>query len=406
MRSKQPVVIIIGLFFCVMSAAAQCPRESDSLQYFDLSASTIVFQQALPTVWWGVRISPPYIARIDSAFIGFGIAKSPTSTLISDTLQVRILEATLPTITSINTAQFIIPPPLIGTVPDDYYLMDYVFIGTYPNINPKRDFWLSWRLRGPSSHTAHILLRTPAINPKRSMVIGNAGDTTSVSYYIRNQFPGTTADLWADVRPCYIQGVPVELSSFTARCDGRIVILDWSTATETDNYGFDIERAIPSSDGNALLWQKIAFVPGHGTTLQQQRYVFEDVAAYALTDLDGVIRYRLRQIDYDGTVHMTPVREIRFPTSIKGYELHQSYPNPVVSDRSSIVVPYVLPSESHVVIALVDALGRNAMTLLDGVKPSGPGSVTFDASRLAPGSYRYVLSTGDITIVRSLIIAK
>ena len=84
---------------------------------------------------------------------------------------------------------------------------------------------------------------------------------------------------------------PVEMTSFTASANGNSVTLYWSTATETNNQGFSVERMSANSS-----WQQIGFVPGFGTSASQHSYTFNDNNLNA-----GSYSYRLTQTDFDGT---------------------------------------------------------------------------------------------------------
>ena len=93
---------------------------------------------------------------------------------------------------------------------------------------------------------------------------------------------------------------PVELISFNATVLENNVKLDWATATETNNSGFEVERkqvfSPQSSVGN---WEKIGFVEGHGTTTEPKSYSFPDEKVTT-----GKYKYRLKQIDFDGTFNL------------------------------------------------------------------------------------------------------
>ncbi|MBK6682361.1 MAG: hypothetical protein IPG53_21365 [Ignavibacteriales bacterium] len=111
--------------------------------------------------------------------------------------------------------------------------------------------------------------------------------------------------------------LPVEFTTFTAQQSGEAVILDWSTSTETNNMGFEVERSV---DG--LTFNKIGFIKGAGTSTTKQSYKFTDNSA-----LNGTNYYRLRQIDLNGEFVYTSAIEVNF-ASVNDFTLHQNYPNP------------------------------------------------------------------------------
>ena len=72
-----------------------------------------------------------------------------------------------------------------------------------------------------------------------------------------------------------VSALPVELSSFTAKVlrNGGVQ-LDWTTETEVDNYGFDVERTQLNDKNN--LWEKITFIEGHGNSNSPKEYSYTD----------------------------------------------------------------------------------------------------------------------------------
>ena len=94
--------------------------------------------------------------------------------------------------------------------------------------------------------------------------------------------------------------IPVELTSFTATSSGSEVILNWSTATETNNSGFSIERKSETFD-----YVEIAFVPGFGTTTKPKSYSYTDSEVLA-----GKYTYHLKQIDFDGSYEYSQEVEV------------------------------------------------------------------------------------------------
>ncbi|MBK7338347.1 MAG: T9SS type A sorting domain-containing protein [Saprospirales bacterium] len=120
--------------------------------------------------------------------------------------------------------------------------------------------------------------------------------------------------------------LPVTWLSFRATLnDGNGVDLDWSTASESNNEGFDIERSANGRD-----WESIAFVPGAGTTSEVQNYQFTD-PAYAIASAGAaLIYYRLKQTDFSGAFEYSPIRivEIHSQNDIR------VFPNPADEEIS------------------------------------------------------------------------
>jgi hypothetical protein len=187
---------------------------------------------------------------------------------------------------------------------------------------------------------------------------------------------------------------PVELNSFAAFSDSRNVNLVWSTATETNNRGFDIER---SENGNDFL--SIGFVNGAGTTSEKQNYFFKDEKPFASSHK---LFYRLKQTDYDGTYEYSKILSVNFDTPQK-YELSQNYPNPF---NPLTVISYSIIKPCHVKLVVNDIMGRQVALLVDEVKEPGNFAINFDANQLASGIYFYSLITPEFTSTKKMIVVK
>ncbi len=126
--------------------------------------------------------------------------------------------------------------------------------------------------------------------------------------------------------------VPVELVSFNGNYNQseKIVELNWSTATELSNYGFEIERKTDE-------WNKIGFVKGSGNSTETKYYNFEDNKLNMLSS----VKYRLKQIDLDGTFKYSNEIEMALNNSPTEFSLSQNYPNPF---NPSTIINYPNPS--------------------------------------------------------------
>jgi hypothetical protein len=111
--------------------------------------------------------------------------------------------------------------------------------------------------------------------------------------------------------------LPIELLSFKGQYTERGNLLAWTTASESQNKGFDIES---SKDG--LRFDKIGFVAGKGTSSQVQNYRFEDSSP--LESSEKVVYYRLKQLDFDGSFEYSKTISIR----TNGKNVVGVFPNP------------------------------------------------------------------------------
>ncbi len=191
-------------------------------------------------------------------------------------------------------------------------------------------------------------------------------------------------------------GLPVELTSFTASVNVNKVILNWNTATETNNSGFDVERSQRSEVGNQS-WQKIGFVAGNGTTTQPEIYSFIDKDVS-----NGSYVYRLKQIDFDGSYKYS--KEVEVSVNVPSqFSLSQNYPNPF---NPTTTIDYSIPKDGNVSLTVYNILGQQVVSLVNGNMKSGQHQVTFDASRFASGVYYYRLESNNHVMVKKMMLMK
>jgi hypothetical protein len=184
--------------------------------------------------------------------------------------------------------------------------------------------------------------------------------------------------------------VPVELISFTASVSGNDINLFWTTATETNNSGFEIQRKKSE-------WEKIGYVDGFGTTTEPKSYSFTN---YNIEE--GKYLYRLKQIDYDGTYSYSSEVKVEVSSPVE-FSLCQNYPNPF---NPSTTISFELPYSGVVSLKVFDILGREFETLVDEYKSSGSYNVQFNSGGLASGVYFYQLHAGDFVEAKKMILLK
>jgi hypothetical protein len=190
--------------------------------------------------------------------------------------------------------------------------------------------------------------------------------------------------------------VPVELSLFTALVSGSNVQLKWLTETETNNFGFQMERSTSAA------WDSIGFVQGHGTVAKSQSYQFSD----DLSDIMGKVRevkYRLKQIDTDGSYVYSQVLKVT-PKLPQKPQLNQNYPNPF---NPSTTISYLVPTPGFVTLKIYDTLGRELYTLVNEFQKANAYAVNFDASEFSSGIYFYALRIdNDLVQAKKLLFVK
>lgn len=191
--------------------------------------------------------------------------------------------------------------------------------------------------------------------------------------------------------------LPVELVAFTARLDGEAAVLRWETASETANAGFHVERL--RSDGRfADGVETLGFVAGHGTTSETHRYTFRTERLST-----GTHRFRLRQIDVDGTATLVPAVEVHVGTD-GSYAFTQPMPSPT---RGASRLSLSVARAQAVTVAVYDALGRRMATLHDGLLGADDArTFEIDTRGWAAGTY-HVVATGErFRADRRLVVAR
>jgi hypothetical protein len=167
--------------------------------------------------------------------------------------------------------------------------------------------------------------------------------------------------------------VPVSLLSFAAQAQSNNVDLHWTTASETNNKGFEVER---SADGRHF--ENIQFVEGNGTSSSRHRYTLTDANAFAAA---SVLYYRLKQVDFDGQYAYSPVVKVSKATTQANSI--SAYPNPYTN---SYTVSFTAASAGTVHIEMTDMQSKVAATHTTEAVP-GTNAVEVPENNLQPGVY-------------------
>lgn len=181
--------------------------------------------------------------------------------------------------------------------------------------------------------------------------------------------------------------LPVELSSFTGSVNNSKVILNWSTASELNNFGFDIERKNPDDLNNTNEnWSRIGFVKGIGNSANQKNYTFEDRNLNT-----GKYNYRLKQTDFNGSFeYFNLSNEVAIGVPDKFY-LSQNYPNPF---NPTTNLEFGIRDLGFVSLKIYNESGKEVATLVNETKSAGYYNVVFDATIFSSGVYFYKLTAG------------
>ena len=260
----------------------------------------------------------------------------------------------------------------------------------------------------PATFTPIGMLRFAVKNPSLSPLFSwrAIGVTTQV---FKLTSPGTPGGGQSDItipNGTFIDPdnvpLPVQLANFTVSAPKQNQArLDWTTLTETNNYGFEVQK---SADGKSYQTIPNSFIPGHGTTLQPHAYSYTDAAAGSEQNY-----YRLKQIDLDGAVHFSEGQQLNALASVKEnplpteFALDQNYPNPF---NPSTMIEFALPKETRVTLEVYNILGQRVSTLVDESRPAGYYNVSFDAKGLASGLYFYRMSTSEVSFLKKMVVMK
>lgn len=190
--------------------------------------------------------------------------------------------------------------------------------------------------------------------------------------------------------------LPVELASFTSLINLNSVSLNWSTSSEVNNNGFEIERKLSSDNSD---WSNLAFVNGHGNSNELINYTYTD------KNLEiGKYNYRLKQIDFNGNFKYYELENeviVGIPTQ---FELSQNYPNPF---NPTTKINFTLPSDTKVSLNIFDVSGRLVSTLINNeFKQANYYSVSFNGANLSSGTYFYSIRTDNNSETKKMILIK
>jgi hypothetical protein len=226
------------------------------------------------------------------------------------------------------------------------------------------------------------------------------GDYTNIAAFNRKVYPvwmrldGAVLSVYTAPFTDTASAVPVELNNFTSSVNNNNVYLSWQTATEQNNYGFNIERKAEETNPG---WTTIGFVKGSGNSNSPLVYHFTDSPAK-----NGSYIYRLKEVDLNGTFNYSNEIEVVI-NNVPNFLLLQNYPNPF---NPSTTISYQLPQDGLVSIKVYDVLGKEIATLVNEVKTTGLHEADFNASNLSSGIYLYKMTVNNFTQTRKMIVLK
>jgi hypothetical protein len=198
------------------------------------------------------------------------------------------------------------------------------------------------------------------------------------------------------------QQLPVELTSFVAAAGDRSATLSWTTASETDNDGFYIER---STDGENFVRITNDMIPGAGTSSSNNDYTYAD------QNLNNGVHYTYRLIDVDinGNEYVNPELVEVTPSFLSDaivideYKLHQNYPNPF---NPSTTLVYDVKDQGMVTLKVYNVMGQEVAELVNQSRENGRYAVSFDATGLSSGIYFYTVKVNNFTDTKKMLLVQ
>lgn len=185
--------------------------------------------------------------------------------------------------------------------------------------------------------------------------------------------------------------LPVELVSFEGISSENKITLEWNTASEINNKGFDLERS-SSIETN---FESISWIEGHGNSMLPNSYSHDD------TNVESGMTYyyRLKQLDYDGTASYSKVISVK---TSEGDLSMSIAPNPYFENTR---ISYELKDKSNVALEIFNAMGQKISILYNGIREKGKYTHLFSAHDLGypSGIYMVRLTTDEGAINLKLI---
>ena len=255
---------------------------------------------------------------------------------------------------------------------------DFLYSPTYNGLNEVDSLKFDWAYAQYSSSYVDRLIVKVSLDGGATYphtIFDKSGAQLATAPTTTNSFV-PNSNQWSTFSYPLAQIIPVELTSFTANANGLDVQLNWTTATETNNYGFEIQRK--ASDD----FITVGFMKGNGSTTELKNYSFIDKE---LTE--GTYIYRLKQIDYSGAYHFSDEVEVDV-TGPKVFFIEQNYPNPF---NPSTKIRFNLAFNSQVSLKVYNLIGEEVAVLITDKLNAGRQEVVFNANNLNSGVYVYKL---------------
>jgi Ice-binding-like/Secretion system C-terminal sorting domain len=239
-----------------------------------------------------------------------------------------------------------------------------------------------WKVEGAVPMAAGTFMRGTIIanNAAISMGIGGILEGRALSTTGAVSIYGS----FAYINPGGSTTLPVGLFSFTGFCDHQNVQLNWSTASETNNHSFSVERSAEQK-----IWQVIETIPGAGNSVLMNTYAFTD-----RQPIQTISYYRLKQTDFDGNTNYGKIIQVR-SCGENGSDKLTTFPNPSTSGKFELL--FTGDRSQVISIGIFNALGEK-------IYQSNGFQSVFDLSDQATGVYFVQLHLFSKTLTQKVVV--
>lgn len=360
-----------------------------SILFVGILYTTLTFGQATVTI--------PFSCTDGTNVIPLAIGLDPTATNCIDP---ALGESDLPPF----------PPPGVFDIrfdlspygcPNLSTWLDFRFAASFPFSGPMQHM-LWWQVTTPGVSSINITYNLPA-DQSMTIVDNITGTLLNLGPFFGSGVAVIPASYTAfgtkAILTITYSNIPVELTSFTGSVIQDGVLLNWTTATELNNQGFEIERSTATQS-----WEKIGYVPGFGTTTEPKSYSYLDQNVTS-----GNYTYRLKQLDFDGSFNYSPEVVVEVVEALPtDFSLSQNYPNPF---NPATTIQFQVPTAGDVSIVIYDLLGKEVKSLFAAQVQPGKYSVEWNGTnnagmKVTSGSYIYRMTSGDFVDVKEMILLK
>ncbi|HPG42040.1 MAG TPA: T9SS type A sorting domain-containing protein [bacterium] len=224
-------------------------------------------------------------------------------------------------------------------------------------------------------------------------------------YFIMRESDNDGIPVDRNPRLVYDQALPVALAAFTAHQQGKNVLLNWTTASETDNLGFILERRANQANWQTIAsYQTEAALQGKGNSTTNTNYTFTDTRA----PQNAACEYRLADVDIHGAVAQIGSTQLNVTAIPTAFVLEPAYPNPF---NPSTNIRFHLAQDGLVKLTVMDMLGRTVKTIDNTWLPAGSYSRTWNAvtdnnQPVPSGVYFFCLETANTNLVQKAVLIR